>query len=107
MCVEQVAHNAPLLLFGSRSQDGRFHNAFKWHITGRKPRRTAKNNFTRSQRGAATKRKRKQDVSERSGGTVSYIFNCRPLNKYKKGENQTKGSEAVVCFFSVKQSELN
>ena len=34
-CVEQVAHNALLLLFGSRSQDGRFHNAFKWHITGR------------------------------------------------------------------------
>lgn len=35
-CVEQVAHNALLLLFGSRSQDGRFHNAFKWHIRGRR-----------------------------------------------------------------------
>lgn len=35
-CVEQVAHNALLLLFGSCSQDGRFHNAFKWHITGRR-----------------------------------------------------------------------
>lgn len=34
-CVEQVAHNALLLLFGLRSQDGRFRNAFKWHITGR------------------------------------------------------------------------
>lgn len=37
-----------LLLLVHSSQDGRFHNAFKWHITETPPR-TAKNNSARSQ----------------------------------------------------------
>lgn len=73
-CVEQVAHNALLLLFGSHSQDGRFHNAFKWHITGRSltglPRTIspgAKEEQQAAARTFTTKRKRREDVRK---GTV-------------------------------------
>lgn len=85
-CVEQVAHNALLLLFGSRSQDGRFHNAFKWHITGRSlaglPRTIspgAKEEQQAQARTFSTKRTRRGGClqTQRTVWDSKSPFNCR------------------------------
>lgn len=54
-----------LVVISSHSQDGRFHNAFKWHITEMPPR-TAKNNFVVSQ--------------SRADGFTLYLFTLNSLS---------------------------
>lgn len=85
-CVEQVADNALLLLFGLRSQDGRFRNAFKWHITGRSltglPRTISPGAKEEQQAAARTflhkERGRRMSPNEHRG-VVKSPFNCSSL----------------------------
>lgn len=85
-CVEQVAHNALLLLFGSRSQDGRFHNAFKWHITGRSLTGLPTTILPAAKEEQQAAARTFNTEEEERGGRDSSPFNHRTRNR--KGTNR-------------------